>query len=110
MTDGTYRYDLVDRTVERIVGLFSPETIIVHGPVAKGVADEHSDLNLLVVMDTDLPFFRRPPVLYRELRGIGLSMDIRVMTPDEFDYVKDDPNTYTHMIVRTGRVVYRRGM
>ena len=54
-----FRYDLVQETVDTIVREFNPKKIIIFGSVAKGTADDHSDLDILVVMDTDERYYRR---------------------------------------------------
>jgi len=56
---------------------------IVFGSVARGEADEWSDLDLVIVADTRRPFLER----YQDFEGIydvWLRLDLRIYTPDEF--------------------------
>ena len=60
-----FNYNLVQETIDTIVREFEPEIIIVFGSVVKGTADEYSELDLLVVMDTDQGYYARAAVIYR---------------------------------------------
>lgn len=54
------------------------------GSVARGEADEWSDLDLLIVTDTALPFFER----FREFAGIynvWPRVDLLIYTPEELE-------------------------
>lgn len=101
-----FDYSLVDETVKRIVEKFSPEKVIIFGSVARREADEHSDLDILVVMESDeLPYLRSVPIRVA-VAGIRVPKDIIVMTPSEFEEKKDNEFSFTHEIVRTGVVAY----
>ena len=103
-----YRFDirLVDDVIRRIVGEFSPEMIIVFGSVANGTYTETSDLDLLVVMHTNMCPFDRQAAVLKAVRDIDLAKDVFVLTPDEFAELSEDPWDFNSEIVRTGRVVY----
>lgn len=101
-----FNYNLVQETIDTIVREFEPEIIIVFGSVAKGTADEYSDLDLLVVMDTDQGYYVRASVIYRVVYRIPIPKDIIVLTPEEFESEKDNPLSFVSEIVRTGKVFY----
>ena len=101
-----FNYGLVDQVVGKIADEFDPHMIIVFGSVAKGKAEDQSDLDLLVVMDTDLSYYKRAPEVRKRLLGIPLAMDILVATPEEFRTYKDDDRFFIKDIVRTGKVAY----
>jgi len=57
----------------------------VFGSWARGEADGFSDLDLIVVMDTDLPRVERGRELLTRLdESLPVVMDLLVYTPDEF--------------------------
>ena len=101
-----FSYDLVRETIDAIVREFRPEMIIVFGSVAKGTADEYSDLDLLVVMDTNLGNYARASEIYRVVYRIPIPKDIIVLTPEEFESEKDNPLSFVSEIVRTGKIFY----
>ena len=101
-----FDYSLADRTVELIAERFSPEKIIIFGSVARREASETSDLDLLVVMESDRPDHERAVPIYMAVAGIRVPKDILVMTPEEFDRSRIDPTSFTSKIVRTGVVAY----
>ena len=57
--NGGYDYSAADVVVDAIVGDLSPKTIVLFGSVARGTADGDSDMDLMVVMDTDEKHTRR---------------------------------------------------
>lgn len=101
-----FRYDLVEETIDLIVSEFHPERIILFGSVARGSATDTSDLDILVVMDSDLKPTRRAREIYTATSDIDLAMDIIVLTPEEFEENRDDPYSFASEIVRTGVVAY----
>ena len=68
-----FDYSLVDQVVEKIAEEFNPELITIFGSVAKGEAEDQSDLDILVVVDTELSYYKRAPETRRKLLGIPLT-------------------------------------
>src|SRR5262245_3628425 len=69
---------------------FGCERAVLFGSAARGDVHEGSDLDVLVVKQTDLPFVERPRALY-ELLAPGLAIDAVVYTPEEFARLSADP-------------------
>ena len=106
-SDG-FDYSVVDEAVERIVDAVSPHLIIIFGSVARKTARKGSDIDMLVVMDSDKPWDQRYEVDLA-LMPLPVPKDIIVVTPEEFDEWKDDEYNFIYEIVRTGYVVYGNG-
>jgi predicted nucleotidyltransferase len=106
--DGGYDYSAVDIVVDAIVQDFYPKMIVVFGSVAKGTADKDSDLDLLIVMDTDKGRCDCVADINISLwkRDLVLEKDILVVTPEEFLKKKDDEHSFIHEIVSTGVIAY----
>ncbi len=51
----------------------------------------HSDVDLFIITDTELPFVERP-LLFDDLLDLFPSLDILVYTPDEFKVLTSDPS------------------
>ena len=49
-----FDHALIDKIVDRIVSKFTPEKVIIFGSAAKGTAKAGSDVDILVIMDTEL--------------------------------------------------------
>ncbi|MDR3074704.1 MAG: nucleotidyltransferase domain-containing protein [Candidatus Methanoplasma sp.] len=101
-----FDYDSVDMVVEKIAKAFNPERIVVFGSVARHEADADSDLDLLVVMDTDLPCNKREAALRREVRPSPFPMDIIVQTPDEFADAAGNERSFISSILKDGVIAY----
>ncbi len=81
--------------VDQIVRRFKPERVILFGSHAAGTADEGSDVDLLVVMETSEPVLRQAATIYRALDH-HLPVDVLVRTPAQLA----DPNP-RDLILRT---------
>lgn len=97
----------VQEMVRRIVERFDPERIILFGSQARGDAGPDSDIDLLVVMETDSR--RRSAVDIRmALDDIVIPKDIMVVPPDEFERHRDIVGTLAYPAVREGRLLHER--
>jgi len=101
-----FDYSLVDIIVERIVSNFEPHMIVIFGSVANHTAKESSDLDLLVVMETDLTYYRRAPAILRKLMDVPIPMEILVVTPEEYEANKNNKMSFMSEILSTGKVAY----
>jgi uncharacterized protein len=78
---------------------------IVFGSVARGQADEWSDLDLVIVADTDRPFLER----YRDFEGIydvWRRLDLLIYTPDEFAEMRRQGRPFIEHVEREGVVIH----
>lgn len=81
---------------------------IVLGSWARGEADGFSDLDLAVVMDTDLPPPERALALTRELdQVLPMVVDLLVYTPDEYAAHEADGFGVFHLLRREGVEILR---
>ncbi|PYQ55116.1 MAG: nucleotidyltransferase domain-containing protein [Acidobacteria bacterium] len=97
----------IQEMVRRIAERFEPERVILFGSQARGNAGPDSDIDLLVVMETDSR--RRTAIEIRmALDDIVMPKDIIVITPDEFDRRRDVVGTVAYPAVREGRLVHDR--
>lgn len=78
---------------------------IVFGSVARGEADEWSDLDLVIVADTPRPFFER----YRDFIGIWdvwPQLDLLIYTPEEFERMRLEGRPFIEHVLAEGVVVH----
>ena len=81
--------------------------IILFGSLASGEVGIKSDLDLLVIQDTDKPFLTRSRMIMQQLNPC-VAIDILVYTPEEFMKMQNEPNSFIRNILRKGRVVYEK--
>jgi len=82
--------------------------VILFGSYARGEATDRSDVDLMVVADTDLPPHKRAVALYKQFRPYPFGMDIVVYTPQEVQEQKKSDLTFVSTVLREGRTFYER--
>ena len=100
--------ELLDDVVQRILDVGSPRRIVLFGSRARGDARRNSDLDLLIIEDSELPRYRRPPRYLRALVGVFPAKDVVVWTPAEVNAWRDVPNAFITSALREGRTLYER--
>lgn len=98
---------LIRYVTDTIVEHFHPRRIILFGSHARGDAHPDSDLDLLIEMETDLPFFDRIRKVDAAFERHNWAMDLLVYTPEELEAHKHW--SFFRTISREGRVLYERG-
>ena len=91
---------------ENIIRGLNPKAILVFGSVARGTATEDSDLDLMVIMDTDLPYFERTLAVRRCIGVTTVPIDILAFTPEEIEEGKTKKGSIISEVLNTGRVIY----
>jgi uncharacterized protein len=106
------RRKLLNAELERFLPIlqqeYNPEKIVLFGSAASGQTDDWSDLDLVIVKETDQRFLDRIKEVMLLLRP-RVGVDILVYTPDEFeDLCRERPFVRTE-IVEKGKILYERG-
>ncbi|MEA3399952.1 MAG: nucleotidyltransferase domain-containing protein [Armatimonadota bacterium] len=98
----------VQEVVDRIVEGYDPEKIIIFGSFARGTWTEDSDLDLLVIKDTDARWLDRVVEVSGFCTPRLLSMDIIVSTPREVRDALPHSELFMREVMREGVVAYQR--
>ncbi len=93
---------------ERLVREYRPEQIWIFGSLAFGETTDWSDIDLLIVKETDVRFLDRTKEVLQLLRP-RVGMDILVYTPSEFDQLCRERPFFRREILGKGRILYERG-
>jgi predicted nucleotidyltransferase len=100
--------DKINEVVDRIATKFNPDKIILFGSHATGTPTNDSDLDLLIVQDTDLPMHKRGFDIRMSLKGIMVPMDILVFTNLEFNQEKNRKFSFLSSAIKNSKVLYER--
>jgi len=100
--------ELLGEMVRRIRAAGNPLKIVLFGSRARGDARPDSDIDLLVIEESDLPRYRRSAVYRRALVGLFPSKDIVVWTPAEVLEWANVPNAFITTALDEGKVLYER--
>ena len=100
--------ELLAEVVRRILSVGSPHKILLFGSRAREDARPDSDLDLLIIEESDLPRYRRSARYRRALCGVFPSKDIVVWTPQEVEEWKSVPNAFITTALAGGKLLYER--
>ena len=94
--------------VQRIVTTLKPEQVILFGSYAYGQPTPDSDVDLLVIMNTNAPDKERYLAVCRLLRPRPFPVDILVRTPQEIVQALAKGDFFIREITSRGKVLYER--
>ncbi len=101
------RREKIRQELDRILPIIKQmgvEKVILFGSAARGNTGSHSDIDLIIVKETDKPFIRRPDEFYAAVNP-RVALDILVYTPEEFETLKT-VNPFIYRAVNEGRIIY----
>jgi|SRR3989344_7844225 len=91
--------------VETIVRKYGPvEKIILFGSHARNEADEYSDLDLIIIKETNQSFIERLVSVPR----LSVHADIFVYTPTEFKQMKENENPFIIHALEGSKIIYEK--
>ena len=97
---------VVTRAVDAIARAYRPQRIVVFGSFARGDTHELSDLDLIVVKDTDERFFDRIGRVRDACDGVGVDVQPLVYTPAELEQMLEQGNSFLETALADGVVAY----
>ncbi len=101
-----------DQTINQLLTIIlnkaHPDKVILFGSHARGDAREGSDVDLLIIANSDLPRFKRSRQLYRLFNPYPFAMDLLVYTPAEVEEGLRTSVSFVSTVLREGRVLYER--
>ncbi len=100
---------ILDRMVRRLAREYAPERILLFGSYAGGGAPgPDSDLDLLIIKETEARFLDRMTTVRRILAGThrSLPVDVLVMTPQEIEKRLTKGDQFVEEMLREGEEIY----
>ena len=98
----------IEEIISKIIRNYDPDKIILFGSYAKGTANEDSDLDLIIVKNTDKPKHKRGKEVRKFLLGSLIPMDLKVYTPDEFENERSSDFSFLNSAIKDSLIVYER--
>ncbi len=90
-----------------LIEQYQPERILLFGSLAGENTDEWSDLDLVIVKETERRFLDRIREVM-ELLKPQVGVDILVYTPEEFEQLRRERSFVRDEILAKGKVLYER--
>lgn len=95
----------LERCVQLLRERYDPQRILLFGSLAAGEVQEWSDIDLVIVKETERKFLDRTREVLELLRP-QVGIDVLVYTPDEFAQMVQQRAFVRDEIVGKGRVLY----
>ncbi len=99
----------IRRVAVRMGSAVGAERVILFGSYARGDATEDSDVDLMIVAESELPRFKRSRGLYTLIRPHPFAMDLVVYTPEEVERGKRSDFSFVSGVLREGKTLYDSG-
>lgn len=98
----------LDLLVERIRDGYEPEKIILFGSLARGETHADSDIDLIIVKDTDASYGERVKALTPLIRGRLVAADIIIYSLKEYEDARKKDAPFLREAERDGMTLYER--
>lgn len=95
------------KVLKALIQKYKPERIVVFGSLAKGEVGPASDLDILIVKETNKRYFDRVSDVTK-ICDYDVGIDFLVYTPDEYDEAMKSNAFFKDEIIGKGRVIYER--
>lgn len=94
--------------VDKIAKNYDPDKIILFGSHATGTANNDSDLDFIIVKNTNKPKHKRGRDVRRFLLGTMIPIDLKIYTPNEFENEMKFSFSFLNSAMKNSIVVYER--
>ncbi|MCX6249339.1 MAG: nucleotidyltransferase domain-containing protein [Bacteroidetes bacterium] len=98
----------IKEIVIRIATDYNPDKIILFGSYANGSPDENSDIDFLVIKDSEKSRPERGIEVRKLLSGLMIPMDILVYTNKEISESSDKKYSFVYQALTYGKTLYER--
>lgn len=99
---------VIDKMVQLLVTQYSPKMIILFGSFAGGIPHQDSDIDLLIIKETEERFIDRWCTVHNILTGThrSIPLDTLILTPQELDYRIARGDQFISNIIESGQLLY----
>lgn len=97
----------LDRYRNSLITKYKAEKIILFGSLTKNKIHKWSDIDLVIVKDTPLPFLDRMKEVLLILKP-KVGIDLLIYTPEEFKKLSQERDFFQSEIISKGKIIYER--
>jgi len=101
--------EVLAEITRRLVARFDPVRIILFGSQARGDTHKHSDVDILLVLESCADKHKASVEALSELRGLGIGTDVVPTTLEDIADHGDLVGFVLRPALREGKVLYERG-
>ena len=102
----------LSKNLKRIVNSlrrYEPEKNILFGSLTKKEIDKYSDIDLVVIKESNKRFVERLVEVVEYLpKNNTIPTDIFVYTPQEFQEMQEDKNPFIEEVIKKGKIIYEK--
>lgn len=98
----------INEIVNRIANNYKPEKIILFGSYARGDSNENSDLDFILIKETNSPKHKRGIEVRRLFYGVPIPMDFKIYTKTEFSNELLNQYSFLNTAIKSSKILYER--
>ena len=98
----------IKNITNQIVEKYNPERVILFGSYAKGTFNDNSDLDFIIVKETNLPKHKRGIELRRFFYGLTIPLDFKIYTTIEYEQEKNNKYSFLYSALAESKTLYDR--
>ena len=99
-------FNEIENVARRIGQRINARAVILFGSYARNQPGKHSDVDLLVIAESNLPRYKRSRELHLMFRPYPFPMDILVYTPKEVEEESEFELSFISTVLREGKKLY----
>ncbi|MHC4624630.1 MAG: nucleotidyltransferase domain-containing protein [Planctomycetota bacterium] len=99
-------FNEIEDVARRIGERINARAVILFGSYARNQPGKHSDVDLLVIAESNLPRHKRSRELHLMFRPYPFPMDILVYTPSEVKEESEFELSFISTVMREGKKLY----
>ena len=99
-------FNEIENVARKIGQKINAKAVLLFGSYARNQPGKHSDVDLLVIAESDLPRYKRSRELHLMFKPYPFPMDILVYTPEEVEKEKEFELSFISTVLREGKKLY----
>lgn len=99
-------FNEIENAARKIGQHINAKAVILFGSYARNQPGKHSDVDLLVIAESDLPRHKRSRRLHLMFKPYPFPMDILVYTPKEVEKEREFELSFISTVLREGKKLY----